>query len=372
MRVAFYAPLKSPDHPTPSGDRHLARILIEAMRMKGHEVSVASHFRSFDRTGDAARQARLAKLGARLANRLLQRYQRNASAPELWFTYHLWHKAPDFLGPRISAALDIPYVVAEASIAPKQRHGPWASGYEHALQAVRQADRIIALNPVDIEQVDPVRGAGRSAQLLPPFVDASAYAAPAARRANAIPQLVTVAMMREGRKLDSYRVLAAALALLLDLRWRLLVVGDGSARPQVEAAFAPLPPDRVRFAGLCSPAETATLLRESDIFVWPAVAEILGMVFLEAQATGLPVVAGDAGGVSSVVAAGRTGILVPEGDVDAVAAATRRLIVDDAARAAMGREAPLYVRERHDLPVAAARLDALLQETIGRRARSSV
>ena len=47
-----------------------------------------------------------------------------AAAPELWFTYHLYHKAPDWLGPRIAGALGIPYVVAEASFAPKQAGGP--------------------------------------------------------------------------------------------------------------------------------------------------------------------------------------------------------------------------------------------------------
>jgi glycosyltransferase involved in cell wall biosynthesis len=183
---------------------------------------------------------------------------------------------------------------------------------------------------------------------------------------------VTVAMMREGRKVDSYRVLATSLARLLDLAWQIVIVGDGPARAQVEAAFAPLPSSRVRFAGLRSSDETAALLKASDIFVWPAVAEILGMVFLEAQASGLPVVAGDAGGVSSVVASGRTGILVREDDADALAAAMRHLILDDAARTSMGSEGPAYVREQHDLPVAAVRLDALLQEAIGRRARRAM
>ena len=114
-------------------------------------------------------------------------------------------------------------------------------------------------------------------------------------------------------------------------------------------------------------AETTRLLAASDIFLWPAVAEILGIVFLEAQASGLPVVAGNAGGVASVVASGRTGILVPEADVGAFAAATRHLLVADAARASMAREGPAYVREHHDLPVAAVRLDALLQKVVRER-----
>jgi len=61
MRVAFYAPMKPPGHPAPSGDRRTARLLIAALEREGHRVEVASTFRSYDRTGDASRQQRLAE-----------------------------------------------------------------------------------------------------------------------------------------------------------------------------------------------------------------------------------------------------------------------------------------------------------------------
>ena len=64
MKVAFYAPLKPPDHPVPSGDRQLARALLQALRAGGHETFVASRFRSYDGAGDAARQARLRRARA--------------------------------------------------------------------------------------------------------------------------------------------------------------------------------------------------------------------------------------------------------------------------------------------------------------------
>src|SRR5687767_2980513 len=116
MRIAFYAPLKPPDHPTPSGDRRVARVLIEAVRFAGHQPFVASRLRSYDGAGDPFRQARVALIGRGAAERLLQRWDRQpAAAPELWLTYHLYYKAPDWLGPRVSAALGIPYVIAEAS-----------------------------------------------------------------------------------------------------------------------------------------------------------------------------------------------------------------------------------------------------------------
>ena len=61
MRVAFYAPLKPPDHPVPSGDRSMARLLIRALELAGHEVGLASRLRSRDTDGDPARQSRLAR-----------------------------------------------------------------------------------------------------------------------------------------------------------------------------------------------------------------------------------------------------------------------------------------------------------------------
>jgi hypothetical protein len=55
MRIAFYAPLKPPFHPVASGDRTMARLLIEALRRSGHEVAVAAALRSRDGTGAPVR-----------------------------------------------------------------------------------------------------------------------------------------------------------------------------------------------------------------------------------------------------------------------------------------------------------------------------
>ena len=370
MRVAFYAPLKPPDHPVPSGDRQLARALLLALRAGGHATSVASRFRSFDRQGDAVRQARIADLGERLAQRLIARYRRQVERPDVWFTYHLYHKAPDFLGPRVSRALGIPYVVAEASVAAAQRGGLWAQGYAASVAGIEAAAAALVLNPADVAGVRTVRGAHALTEVLPPFLDLAAFAgSPASFAREAAPpgarvRLITVAMMRDGNKLASYRLLAAALAKLASFDWDLVVVGDGAGRPAVEAAFAGIDPRRLRFVGVQSADRVAALLRQSEVFLWPAIDEVIGMAFVEAQACGLPVVGGHTRGVASVVAADRTGILVPPGDVDAFAAATQRLLTDAQMRERMGREALAYVRARHDLPAAAARIAALLRRVV--------
>ncbi|MCG8512127.1 MAG: glycosyltransferase family 1 protein, partial [Rhodospirillales bacterium] len=120
MRIAFHAPLKPPSHPAPSGDRRMARLLMTALESAGHSVFLASDFRSYDGAGDETRQRELRESGRATAEDLIRRFreQDDANRPDAWFTYHLYHKAPDWLGPAVSKALGIPYFVAEASFAP--------------------------------------------------------------------------------------------------------------------------------------------------------------------------------------------------------------------------------------------------------------
>lgn len=371
MRIAFYAPLKAPGHPVASGDREIARALVDALRRRGHAVAVASHLRTFDRRGDASRQRRLGAIGERVARRLVARYAKRDERPDLWFTYHLHHKAPDVVGPAVCRALRIPYVVAEASVAGKQRDGAWSVGYAQALAALRAADGVVSLNPVDVEGVRAAVPDGTLLESLPPFVDVDALRSLASARevsTHARVRLVTVAMMREGAKLASYRLLADALARIGDARWELAIAGDGEARRDVEQAFARFDASRVRFAGALDRGGVARLLCAADLFVWPAIDEAFGMALLEAQAFGLPVVAGRSGGVSAVVDDGTAGLLPRYGDAAAFAAAMRRLIEDDALRSAMGRAALARVRERHDVAPASARLDAFLARVRARRA----
>jgi glycosyltransferase involved in cell wall biosynthesis len=359
MRIAFYAPLKPPDHKVPSGDRRVARLFIEALRLAGHEPFMASRLRSFDPLGDGARQASLAAQGSRIAERLIARWRKAPhTAPGLWFTYHLYYKAPDWVGPAVSAALGIPYVVAEASFAMKRTEGPWALGHRAVEAALGHADRVICLNTADRDGVLPLLAHPQRFAALPPFINAETYAA--RRRAQGTPpRLITVAMMRKGDKLASYRVLGAALAQLLDRVWTLDVVGDGPARDEVASALAPLG-SRVRFAGALGEADVVAQLAAADLFVWPAVNEAFGMALLEAQASGVAVVAGNSGGVGDVVADGRTGLLVLVGDADAFAAAVRVLIDEPARRVAFGAAAREKVRREHDLPAAAQRLGQII------------
>ena len=382
MRVAFYSPLKAPTHPKPSGDRRMARLLIRALAMGGHKPALASSFRAYDPKGDPAVQARIAAGGRRIADTLIRRYRAMPSGkrPQIWFTYHLYHKAPDYLGPAVSAALKIPYVVAEPSVAPKRRGGPWEAGYAAALEALGKADAALCLIAVDAEHVRPVLKRGARLTMLPPFQDGSPLRRAAAHRARHHrafdtrlpkdePRLLAVGMMRRGDKLESYRVLARSLATIKDRPWRLTIVGDGEARAEVEAAFAPIA-DRVLFLGMLRPASLPAVYGACDLYVWPGVREAYGMAILEAQGAELPVVAGRGIGVGDVVADGRSGILVDSDDAEGFARAVASLLDDPKRLRAMGTAALLHIATRHDIMQTVDLLNETLRFAVDKRRKS--
>jgi len=377
MNIAFYAPMKAPDHPTPSGDRAVGKMLLAALHAAGHRVQLASRLRSLDRTGDIANQARIRSRARRVMARLLARYQRcePAQRPQLWFTYHLFHKAPDLIGAGISRALNIPYVVAEASHAPKRAGGAWDAGYRCAAQAMKSAALIITLNPVDEACVRDLLGVAAPLRRLAPFIDTrpGTRALAAIGKSHALrrrlgmragtPVIVCAAMMRSGDKLSSYRMLAAALARIAGLPWQLLVLGDGPAREQVEDAMRPLG-RRVFWAGLVAQESLPQWLCGCDLYAWPAVNEAWSMALLEAAAVGVPAIAGDEGGVASVIDHGRSGILTQARDSAAFAAAIAALLGDDCGRRRLGEAARAKITAGHDLAAAGRALNELLCEVV--------
>ncbi|MGY2046758.1 glycosyltransferase [Methylobacterium sp. JK268] len=338
----------------------MARLLLRALAAAGFAPFPASDLRSYDAAGDrhAALKTAAAAEAARLAAALA------ADPPRLWFTYHVYYKAPDWIGPAVARALGIPYVIAEGSRAAKRAAGPHALGHAGAEAALDAADLVLVMNAKDRPALDAARPAGQILADLPPFLDPADWplAREPVRPAGAL-RLLTVAMMREGEKLASYRLLAEALALCADLPWTLDVAGDGPAAGEVSRLLAPLG-ERVRRHGAPDPASLAALYARADLLVWPAVREAYGMVLLEAQAEGCPVVAGGYGGVPGVVRDGVTGLVSAPGDAVALASAIRRLAADPAARAAMGRAALAFAREERGLAAAAARLRDALSDLV--------
>lgn len=364
-RILFFAPLKAPDHPTPSGDRTMGRLIVRALKRAGFEIDLASRLRT--RIAAPTLSAQYAKRDKcfAAADRAIARARKlpKAQRPRAFFTYHLYYKAVDWIGPRVADALDIPYLAAEASHAPKRATGDWAFNHDGAVAAIRRADAIFCLNPSDKQCLALVTEKRRLID-LPPFLDLKKFApeSPDGEAARAMlagklklddqrPWLLAVGMMRAGDKLRSYRMLAEALTRARLKRPILLIAGDGEARRDVMGAFAGAP-CRVAFLGRVAPDDLAPLYAACDLLAWPAVNEAFGMALLEAQACGLPVLAGAFGGVGGIVADGKTGFLTKPGEVADFAAGLKRALAADLP--ALGRAARRKMERRHDIGAATA------------------
>jgi phosphatidylinositol alpha 1,6-mannosyltransferase len=147
------------------------------------------------------------------------------------------------------------------------------------------------------------------------------------------------------------------LRALLDARpdLRLALVGDGPHRRELERHFAGTP---TVFTGHLDGDALAAAYASADLFVFPSVTETFGNVVLEAMASGLPVVAADAGGPVDQVLSGINGTLFAAGDPLSLQNSVAALLADPQARLALGRSARRYAETQ---PWEAC-LDGLLEE----------
>lgn len=142
----------------------------------------------------------------------------------------------------------------------------------------------------------------------------------------------------------------------------LVLIGDGPARPALEALLDGVPRDRVEDHGYVGErAAYMDLLRGGDLLVHPSGAEGVPKVLVEAMAAGLPVVAADAGAVHQVLGAGTRGRLVAVGDVARLADVIAGLLDDESERGAL-RERGLAWAAEHTAEAQAGRLVGRLRD----------
>jgi glycosyltransferase involved in cell wall biosynthesis len=355
MKVAFFAPLKPPNHPVPSGDRAMARAVMAALAHGGISVTLGSDLRLYDGQGEKALQAALTEAAQAETARLLA--DPVARDWQAWVSYHNYYKAPDLIGPPVSRALGIPYFQIESTRARKRLAGPWAAFAAAAEAASDAADTIFYFTHRDAETLRRDAPAGQALIHLPPFL----------ARADLPPQstqtgpMLSVGMMRRGDKLASYQLIADTLALLPGtLDWSLNIAGDGQARPEVARMMAPFHP-RVTFLGTLEADALAQVYGNASLLFWPGVNEAFGLVYLEAQAVGLPVVAQDRPGVRDVIYGQHP---APRAGPEAMAHQIIQLLSDPKARDQAGCAARNMVRDHHLLGTAAATLKTVLEGAV--------
>ena len=357
--LAFYTPVKHPYETEPSGDRELGRLLMAALRGLGFAPRLASRLLTYRRAFDPADAARVERIAALTATRLIARHRRTSpdQRPQAWVTYQSYYRAPDLVGPAVATALAIPYVLVDTYLSAKSRRTPFRPWVSAARLAVRRADLIFLMSPRDRPRVAACRGPRFAAERildLPPAVDTARFAASAARRAACRaalaerfagtqgPVILAVAAMREVKKLDAYRLLGSALERLHASApgrpWRLAVVGDGPARPAVAAALGSLPSGRVAYLGSLEPEILSAAFLGADLFAFPGRFHV---VYLQAAAAGLPVVACAGAEPDPMVAP--DGALLTAPTPDAFATGVARLLDDPVLRDTMGAAARRFV-----------------------------
>jgi glycosyltransferase involved in cell wall biosynthesis len=158
-------------------------------------------------------------------------------------------------------------------------------------------------------------------------IDSQAFT-PLPEARSAIPIIAYVGRLRRYKGVE---LILEAAAAMQDRRVEVEIAGTGDDRPRLEALATSLDLGRrVRFLGFVSEAEKSALLRRAWIVSLTSPKEGWGITNLEAAACGTPVVASDSPGLRESVLDGRTGFLVPHGDVGQLAAAYDRIIADPA------------------------------------------
>ena len=211
---------------------------------------------------------------------------------------------------------------------------------------------------------------------VPLAVDPSALGSdiPRATRSRDGVRLLTVARLTEKKGIEhALRAVALAADEFPDVRYD--IVGDGPLRAQLESLSATLGlSDRVRFLGARAEDDVQVAMREADLFLLPSMTAANGdqegtpTVLLEAAWARLPVLATRHAGIPNIVRDGESGILVAEGDPEALAEALSSLIRTPDRWPAMGEAGHQLVEATHTMPLVAARLETMYRELIGRRA----
>ncbi|MBZ0288206.1 MAG: glycosyltransferase family 1 protein [Anaerolineae bacterium] len=139
--------------------------------------------------------------------------------------------------------------------------------------------------------------------------------------------LLYVGRLSSEKRLEQLKAVLAAVP-----NTRLALVGDGPARPALEAFLTGTP---TRFMGYLQGEALSQAYASADIFVFPSAIESFGLVVVEAMAAGLPVVAARVGGVGDVVSEGRTGYTFAVDDTAPLIAGVRAISENPGGRRAM-------------------------------------
>ena len=352
MKIAFYAPFKPLDHDHPSGDLAIARGLVQFLEEQGHTIDIQSRLR--------ARWIYFKPwLWPVLAADFIRSLKHlSGHRPAIWLTYHTYYKAPDLLGPLICKLLGIKYVIFQGIYSTKRKRKiTTLPGFYLNRYALKTAHHIFTNKGSDLKNLQRLIPGHGLTYVRPGIIPRAFVKNEPAGQENrkswglgSRPTILTAAMFRDDVKTKGLAWLIQCCANLPAAipGFHLVIAGSGKMEGHLKALAEKHIPGHYTFAGKIDPKAMAGFYSSGDVFAFPGIRESLGMVYLEAQACGLPVVAFKNGGIPEVVQDKKTGFLVPMYDCPLFSQALRALLQDPALRHRMGKAAKEYVRAFHD------------------------
>ncbi len=374
MKISYYMPFKPPQHANPSGDLITGRELREFLLRQGHAVELASSLRSRWIYWKPLNFLEIRRERARLLAAL------RPNAVDLWLTYHSYYKAPDLLGPACCRNLQIPYVIFQGIYSTKRRRRlRTLPGFLLNRAALLAADLVVTNKKKDLANLLRLLPDQRVLYVAPGLrPEQFAYDAEARKELRAAwstgdtPVILSAAMLRSGVKSEGIRQLINSCRELQQSAqdFVLIIVGDGRQRAELEHAARQALGSRCLFVGRIPRRQLYRYYSAADLFAFPGIEESLGMVYLEAQSAGLPVVAFHDWGASEAVLDGRTGLLASASQPEQFTDAIRTLLNDTDLRTRLGRQAREHVINDHDLERNYRFLDKQLHATLQQKQQS--
>jgi glycosyltransferase involved in cell wall biosynthesis len=267
-------------------------------------------------------------------------------------------------GRRLALIGLVHHPLAEETALPPPRVAELRELEQRALAACRA---VIVTSPFTAALLRPWLQASTPVRVVIPGTEPAPRARPRAPEYAAPPLLLCVGSVvpRKGQDL-----LVQALGRLPDRAWKCVLAGSTGRDPAfVQAVRAEAGrlgiADRVRFAGECSAEELEALYQSASLFVLPSWYEGYGMAFTEAMAHRLPILATNGGAIPHTVPS-QAALLVPTGDVDALAAALVRLLDEPGLRQDLAEGALAHARTLPDWHQASAAFAAAVNELAAR------
>lgn len=232
-----------------------------------------------------------------------------------------------------------------------------------------RADRILATSPAYLASSPVLSRWTEKCRVVPLGIDTERFAHPGGERVAELRRRFPAPLVLFVGRLRYYKALDVLIAAMENLEATLLVVGRGPMeaawRRRARASGAAA---RIQFLGDVEEAELAACYAAADVFALPSGerSEAYGIALAEAMAAGTPVVSTELGtGTSFVNRDGETGLVVPPGDAEALAAALARLLGDAPLRREMGARARRRARDELDVERMLDRLDEVYAEALG-------